>query len=205
MRGKFIVLEGMEGSGKTTNREFVADLVKAHGAELVVTREPGGTDLAEQLRSLLLHYDAEPVEPLTELLLMFAARKQHLEQRILPALDRGCWVLCDRFVDATYAYQGGGRGFDVDTIKTLEGVCLQRFVPDWVIVLDVPCDVSAERVKARGQEDRFEREQRAFFERVRSTYLERAKSADRYNVIDATQALSQVQADIQRHFERRFG
>lgn len=195
----------MEGSGKTTNREFVADLVKAHGAELVVTREPGGTDLAEQLRSLLLHYDAEPVEPLTELLLMFAARKQHLEQRILPALDRGCWVLCDRFVDATYAYQGGGRGFDVDTIKTLEGVCLQRFVPDWVIVLDVPCDVSAERVKARGQEDRFEREQRAFFERVRSTYLERAKSADRYNVIDATQALSQVQADIQRHFERRFG
>lgn len=204
--GQFIVLEGMEGSGKTTNLAYLKQLIEAQEIDLDVTREPGGTAIAEKLRDLLLHDSNEKIDSTTELLLMFAARQQHLQQRILPTLKQGTWVLCDRFIDATYAYQGGGRGFENTSIAVLEKLCgLQKVMPDWVIILDVPCEVSAQRVRDRGiKEDRFEREQRAFFERVRSVYLERATQSKHYSVIDASQSLASVQAEIKRLFKYRY-
>ena len=168
MLGQFIVLEGMEGAGKTTNLTFLQSLIESHlmkfgEMSLCTTREPGGTALAEKLRALLLKDAEEAIEPLTELLLMFAARTQHLKQRIIPTLQQGDWVLCDRFVDATYAYQGSGRGFDKQIIEQLEQWCVGQRVPDWVIVLDLPAEVSRQRVLDRGMADHFEKESPDFF------------------------------------------
>lgn len=197
MTGKFITLEGIEGVGKSTNTDFVADLVKAAGHDVVVTREPGGTPLAERLREIALHHDDEPVPALAELLIMFAARSLHLENLIKPAIVRGEWVVCDRFTDATYAYQGGGRGQDVERISALEGWVQTGIQPDLTILLDADPEIGMSRAAQRSAADRFERERQEFFQRVRLAYLARAdKYKSRFRVIDAAQPLDKVQKNI---------
>ena len=195
MRGAFITLEGTEGVGKSTNVEFVCASVRAAGLEVVSTREPGGTPLAEEIRGLLLQVRNEPVASLAELLLVFAARSQHLAQTIEPALNAGRWVVCDRFTDATYAYQGGGRGVSMETIATLENMVHGNLQPDLTLCLDAPFEAVAARISGR-ERDRFEREQRVFFDRVRANYLARARSHPRFVAIDAARSLDRVQADI---------
>lgn len=197
MSGLFITLEGPEGAGKSTNREYLAELLMQAGIEVVLTREPGGTPLAERIRELLLAPDSEVMAVDTELLLMFAARAQHLAGVIRPALARGAVVLCDRFTDATYAYQGGGRGLAYERIAILEQFVQGDLRPDLTLVFDLPVEVGLARAAARGKLDRFEKEQQSFFEAVRQTYLARAAQApERYRVLDAAQPLSQVQADL---------
>lgn len=197
MSGLFITLEGPEGAGKSTNREYLAELLVQAGIEVVLTREPGGTPLAERIRELLLAPDSEIMAVDTELLLMFAARAQHLAGVIRPALARGAVVLCDRFTDATYAYQGGGRGLAYERIAILEQFVQGDLRPDLTLVFDLPVEVGLARAAARGKLDRFEQEQQSFFEAVRQTYLARAAQApERYRVLDAAQPLSQVQADL---------
>jgi dTMP kinase len=196
-KGRFITLEGIEGVGKTTNLAFIQQQLLARGHEVVRTREPGGTPLAESIRELLLAPRDENVAELTELLLMFAARAQHIEQCIRPALQRGAWVLCDRFTDATYAYQGGGRGLDQSRIAQLETLVQGTLRPDLTILLDLPAWQGMARARARSTPDRFEAEAEAFFERVRECYLQRAAAEpERFAVIDASPALDQVQARI---------
>lgn len=199
MNGLFITLEGPEGAGKTTNRAFLAERLRAAGREVLLTREPGGTPLAERIRELLLTPSDEAMCSDTELLLMFAARAQHLDQVIRPALAAGKTVLCDRFTDATYAYQGGGRGLGEERIAVLENFVQGALRPDLTLVFDLPVEVGLARAAARGQLDRFEREGRAFFEAVRQAYLRRAaRSPERYRVIDASQALPRVQQQLER-------
>ncbi len=201
MSGLFITLEGPEGAGKSTNREYLAELLVQAGIEVVLTREPGGTPLAERIRELLLAPDSEVMAVDTELLLMFAARAQHLAGVIRPALARGAVVLCDRFTDATYAYQGGGRGVAYERIAILEQFVQGDLRPDLTLVFDLPVEVGLARAAARGKLDRFEQEQQSFFEAVRQTYLARAAQApERYRVLDAAQPLSQVQADLSALF-----
>ena len=195
VRGAFITLEGTEGVGKTTNLEFACATIRRAGIDAVETREPGGTPLAEEIRELLLAVREEPVAAIAELLLVFAARGQHLAGTIEPALQAGSWVVCDRFTDATYAYQGGGRGIDEATIAALENMVHGHLQPDLTLVLDAPYDAVAARLSGRTR-DRFEREQRDFFERVRAGYLRRAAQLPRCVVIDATRALDAVQIDI---------
>lgn len=198
-QGRFITVEGTEGVGKSTNLAFIRDWLRARGREVLVTREPGGTPLAEALRELLLAPREEAVEPMAELLTIFAARAQHLHQKIRPALARGQWVLCDRFTDSTYAYQGGGRGFDQSAIAELETLVQGDLRPDLTVVLDIEVAEGLARAGQRSEPDRFEREQVDFFERVRAVYRERAATApDRYAVVDAGQPLEQVQAEIAR-------
>jgi len=195
--GLFITLEGPEGAGKSTNRDYLAQLLGGSGREVVLTREPGGTPLAERIREILLAPAAEPMAVDTELLLMFAARAQHLAQVVRPALARGALVLCDRFVDATYAYQGGGRGVPVERIAILEAFVLGDLQPDLTLVFDLPVEIGLARAARRGALDRFEQEQRAFFDAVRQTYLQRAQAMpERYSVIDASRTLAEVQADL---------
>ena len=194
-RGSFITLEGTEGVGKSTNLQVVTDTVAAAGFAVVTTREPGGTVLAEAIRELLLANHSEPMADLTELLLVFAARAQHINQVIEPALAAGRWVVCDRFTDATYAYQGGGRGFDNDIIAQLETLVQGELRPDLTVYLDVSVEVAAARI-ARREHDRFEREAREFFERVRARYLALAEASSRYRVIDAGNELDQVRVDV---------
>lgn len=194
MTGLFITLEGPEGAGKSTNREYLAQQLRAAGKDVVLTREPGGTPLAERIREVLLAPSDEPMDPDAELLLMFAARAQHIARVIRPALQRGAVVLCDRFTDATYAYQGGGRGLPVARIATLERFVQGDLQPDLTLVFDLPVEIGLARATARGRLDRFEQEGRAFFEAVRSTYLARAASDPvRYRIVDAAQSLAQVQ------------
>lgn len=195
--GLFITLEGPEGAGKSTNRDYLAELLGSGGREVVLTREPGGTPLAERIREILLAPAAEPMAVDTELLLMFAARAQHLAQVVRPALARGALVLCDRFVDATYAYQGGGRGVPVERIATLEAFVLGDLEPDLTLVFDLPVEIGLARAARRDALDRFEQEQRAFFEAVRQTYLDRAQAVPaRYRLIDASRSLAEVQAEL---------
>ncbi len=194
MSGLFITLEGPEGAGKSTNRDYLATRLGELGIEVLLTREPGGTPLAERIRELLLAPSDEPMAADTELLLVFAARAQHLAQVIRPALARGCVVLCDRFTDATYAYQGGGRGLLQARIATLENFVQGELRPDLTLVFDLPVEIGLARAAARGQLDRFEREARSFFEAVRQTYLQRAAAEpQRYRIVDAAQPLEQVQ------------
>lgn len=196
--GKFITLEGTEGVGKTTNRQFIQDYFKAKSLPLCVTREPGGTPLAEEVRELLLAKRDENVDEQAELLLVFAARAQHLNQVILPALKRGEWVLCDRFTDATYAYQGAGRGLSLTTIEALEELVQGELRPDLTIVLDIDVETGLARAGERAALDRFESEAVEFFHRVRAGYQQRvASSPERYAVVDAGQPLEKVQQDIQ--------
>lgn len=197
MTGLFITLEGPEGAGKSTNREYLAERLREQGVDVLLTREPGGTPLAERIRELLLAPSDEPMAADTELLLVFAARAQHLQQVIRPALARGCVVLCDRFTDATYAYQGGGRGLSTARIAQLEQFVQGELRPDLTLIFDLPVEVGLARAAARGRLDRFEQEQRSFFASVRHAYLARAEqSPQRYRVLDAGQSLAQVQADI---------
>lgn len=201
-RGRFITFEGTEGVGKSTQITQAVEFLQARGIRVLVTREPGGTPMAEAIRTLLLEPRDESVHEITELLLMFAARAQHLHTRILPALGAGQWVLCDRFTDATFAYQGGGRGVDPERIAILEQLVQDNVRPDHVFLLDAPIEVGMTRARNRGALDRFEQETVAFFERVRGCYRDRAGlSPERYHIIDATRTLEQVSADIRQHLQ----
>jgi len=195
--GKFITIEGTEGVGKSTNIAFVQRYLESKGISVVVTREPGGTPLAEQIRGVLLENRDEKMDETAELLLVFAARAQHLSQVIMPALSRGDWVLCDRFTDATYAYQGGGRGLDTSLIALLEQQVQSDIRPDLTLLLDIDVQQGLVRAGHRGDLDRFENEHVAFFEKVRETYLLLSKKNPlRYAVIDAGQELDGVQQSI---------
>lgn len=197
MRGRFITVEGGEGVGKTTNLDYIRCALERAGKTVRVTREPGGTPLGERIRELLLDPTHQGMAADCELLLVFAARAQHLTKVIEPALATGEWVLCDRFTDATYAYQGGGRGLPRRQIEALEQLVQGDLRPDLTLLLDVPVDIGLARAEARSALDRFEREEAAFFERVRAAYLERAAAApQRYAVIDAGRPLSEVQDQI---------
>jgi len=196
-RGQFITFEGTEGVGKSTQLANAADTLESLGIGYIVTREPGGTPMAESIRELLLAPRDEPVNDITELLLMFAARAQHLNTRILPELDAGRWVLCDRFTDATFAYQGGGRGVPAERIAQLENLVQGDVRPDHVILLDAPVETGMTRARHRGELDRFEQEAVAFFERIRQTYLARAAGEPgRYHVVDASQPLQVVSEEV---------
>ncbi len=197
--GKFLTIEGTEGVGKSTNLAYVQNWLISRGIEVVVSREPGGTPLAEEIRGLLLARRDESVDETAELLLVFAARAQHLQQVIKPALARGAWVLCDRFTDATYAYQGGGRGLNVEVIAQLETLVQGELRPDLTLMLDIDVEQGLHRARERGELDRFENETIAFFERVRGVYGARACAAPgRYALINAGQALVNVQADVDK-------
>jgi dTMP kinase len=194
--GRFITLEGVDGAGKSTHLGFVAERLQALGHEVVVTREPGGTPLGETLRELLLHRDMDAG---TELLLMFAARQQHLAELIRPALARGAWVVSDRFTDASYAYQCGGRGIDAARVAALENWVQQGFAPDLTLLFDVPAEVAESRRSAARAADRFEREADSFFNRVRQAYLVRAQAEpERIRVLDARQSIAALQGEIAR-------
>jgi len=201
MRGRFITFEGGEGAGKSTQIARAAEWLRARGVEVVLTREPGGTPRAERLRTILLERDAEPMPQSCELLLMFAARATHLENLVRPAIERGAWVLCDRFTDATYAYQGGGRELPREQIDALAGIVHPDLWPDLTLLIDLPVDTGLARASSRngaGGPDRFESEQRAFFERVRATYLERAQAEPaRFRVIDGSRSLDAVTGGIE--------
>lgn len=199
MKGRFITIEGIEGVGKTTNIEFVKTWMTQQKIEFVSTREPGGTELGEQLRELLLH--GGEVCSQSELLMMFASRAQHLEQVIKPAIDEGKWVICDRFTDSTYAYQGGGREMKTDVIAQLEQLVHGDFQPHLTLLLDAPVEIGRARAAKRSVADRIEAEDLSFFNRVRDMFLTRAQAAERFTVIDATQSLDAVQADIEKCLE----
>ncbi|GBG13041.1 dTMP kinase [Novimethylophilus kurashikiensis] len=193
-RGKFITLEGVDGAGKSTHIPLITELLRAGGRELIVTREPGGTQLAERLREMLLH-DAMCAE--TETLLMFAARREHLAQVILPALERGAWVLSDRFTDASFAYQHGGRGVSASKIETLERWVQESLQPDMTLLFDVPVAVSCQRLAGARDPDRFEQENADFFERIRTAYLERARQfPQRFRIIDAGRTIPEIQETL---------
>lgn len=197
-RGKFITLEGIDGAGKSTHLAWVAQRLRQQGCELVVTREPGGTPLGEKLREVLLDR-RQSMHPETEALLMFAARREHLDKVILPALNGGKWVLCDRFTDASFAYQGGGRGLDPAKLEILEDWVQRGLQPDLTLFFDVPVTVGRERIKGIKELDRFEVEQAAFFERVRAAYLERARRfPERIQIIDASHSLEFIEKELEK-------
>jgi dTMP kinase len=199
--GKFITVEGIEGVGKSTNIEFLAALIEEKGLKVIRTREPGGTPMAERIRSLLLEHGEEPMTDIAELLLFFASRSLHIQNAIKPALQAGQWVVCDRFTDASRAYQGDGRGLNQDTINTLADWVQEDLQPDMTVLLDAPAEVGMDRAGRRGAADRLEIEKTDFYARVREGYLALAKSEPhRFIVIDASRPLSQVQADIAENF-----
>jgi dTMP kinase len=193
----FITVEGIEGAGKSSNIAFTESLLRSHGHDVLLTREPGGTPLGEELRELLLGHRHDGMHDLTELLLMFAARAEHLHGKILPALESGKWVICDRFTDATYAYQGGGRQLDTSAIVTLENLVQGSTRPDLTLLLDLPVETGLARAAKRSEPDRFERQKLEFFQRVRQAYLEIARQQPaRVKVVDASLELDQVQQQI---------
>lgn len=197
-RGRFITVEGIEGAGKSTHLAAVRDLIEQAGHRVVLTREPGGTVLGEAVRDLLLRTDAGPMSADAELLLMFGARAEHLTRVIRPALSAGDWVLCDRFTDATYAYQGGGRGIPEERIAVLERWVHGDLQPDLTLLLDLPVATGLARVARRGAEDRFEREEQSFFERVRATYQARAKRfPERFRVVDTDADPAEVRRRVE--------
>jgi dTMP kinase len=205
-RGRFITLEGGEGVGKSTNLAFAAGVLKAAGIDVQCTREPGGTPLAERIRELIVTPCGEPMPPAAELLLMFAARAIHLENRIRPALEAGRWVLCDRFTDASYAYQGAARELGEEPVRWLEEYVQRGLRPDLTLLLDADPEIGLARARAREQScsdaDRFEQERLAFFRRVREGYLARARAdAERFRTVDATQSLEGVQSELRNHLK----
>jgi len=194
-KGKFITLEGIDGAGKSTHLPWIAEQLRVHHPEVVMTREPGGTPLGEKLREVLLR---QTMHPETETLLMFAARREHLDKVILPALMRGACVVSDRFSDASFAYQGGGRGLESDKLEILEQWVQQGLQPDLTLLFDVPVAICKQRLSGNARFDRFEGEQEMFFENVRSAYLKRAaRYPKRFRVIDATQSVEQVNKQLQ--------
>ncbi|MCU7833949.1 MAG: dTMP kinase [gamma proteobacterium symbiont of Taylorina sp.] len=199
VRGKFITIEGSEGAGKSTNIQYIQNYLQAKNIDFVVTREPGGTPIAEKIRELLLDRQNSSLCEDAELLLMFAARAQHLNELIVPALESGKWVISDRFTDATYAYQGGGRGLSEEKIAQLEQWVQGELRPDTTILLDIPVEQGMERVRQRGETDRFEQEKLPFFSRVRDTYLKLAReNPQRFHIVDTQPAIDEVykQLDI---------
>ncbi|VAW44415.1 Thymidylate kinase [hydrothermal vent metagenome] len=207
MQGQFITLEGTEGGGKSTNLQWMESFLIEQGIDVVVTREPGGTEIGEAVRTILLNKDFGAMCDDTELLLMFAARAQHIQEKIKPALAKGKWVISDRFTDATYAYQGGARGVDKARIAQIEQWVQQGFQPNLTFIFDLPVEIGMARVLSRSQEtgqviDRFEQEKQVFFENVRAAYLERASQAPaRYEVLDASQPINTVQQQIQTRLQ----
>ena len=198
-RGKFITLEGIDGAGKSTHVGAIAEFLRGRGKEVVVTREPGGTPLGEKLRAVLL---SQSMDVETETLLMFAARREHIAQVIAPALAQGRWVVSDRFTDATYAYQGSGRGMAKDRIAALERWVHEGLKPDLTLIFDVPVEVAQARL-AQNRKDRFESENKAYFERVRAGYLERAAAEPRrVRVVDASQALPNIKKEVEELISR---
>jgi len=196
-RGKFITIDGVEGAGKSTQIDFIYNLLKSKGIKLILTREPGGTDLGARIRELLLGNDIDSMHSDTELLLMFADRNEHIQTKVIPALESGHWVLSDRFTDASYAYQGGGRGLDVKRIAELEKWVLQGFVPDLTFLLDVDIELGMRRIKSRGMKDRIEQETMDFFARVRDSYIQRSQMfPDRIKLIDATKSIENTSQQI---------
>lgn len=204
-RACFITVEGSEGVGKSTNLGLIAACLREAGFSVQETREPGGTAFAERIRDLLLDpHQGEPIHAMTELLLLFAARAQHLAEVIEPALAAGCWVLCDRFTDATYAYQGGGRGMSGAVIATLEQLVQGQRQPDLTLLFDAPVHVGRQRAAQRGAADRFEGEESAFFEAVRQAYLARAEAEpERFLLIDASRSLTEVQQQLRQGLAER--
>ena len=201
---KFITLEGIEGVGKTSNRDYIRALLEESGKQCIVTREPGGTPLGESLRELLLQHSDDQMSDDAELLMMFAARAEHIKKVIQPALDADQYVLCDRFTEATYAYQGGGRQLDVSKIADLESWVQGDLRPDLTIILDAPVEVGRERAGKRSAPDRIEKEKNDFFDRVRNAYLDLAKQhPDRICTVDASLTLEQVQAQIKKQLQDR--
>jgi dTMP kinase len=195
VRGKFVTLEGVDGAGKSTHQKFIADFVAMRAPHVIQTREPGGTDLAERLRESIL---SRPMAPEVETLLLFAARADHVARVIRPALEAGTWVVCDRFTDATAAYQGAGKGVPRDLIERLAAAAHAGLTPDRTLVFDCTFDVSRKRLQGKTL-DRFEREDRAFFERVRAAYLERSRAEpQRMRVIDASAALPEIRKTLER-------
>ena len=196
--GRFITIEGIEGVGKSTNVDFIANFLRKSGKQVIETREPGGTPVAEKIRDILLNSRPDELSGISELLLMFAARASHLNDLVIPAINRGKWVVSDRFTDATYAYQGGGREMELTTISQLKHLVQGPLTPDLTILLDAPPELTVERRQKRGTTDRFETEDLAFFTRVRNGYLAIAEAEpERLKVIDATVALPQVQSQIE--------
>lgn len=206
-RGKFVTIEGIEGAGKSTVLDFIKDYLtsSAVNIKVVSTREPGGTEIAEDIRDILLRHpgSSESIRPETELLLIFAGRAQHISQCILPALLAGNWVICDRFIDASYAYQGGGRKVDIDFIKVLDRQIVGQLYPDLTLLLDVPVEIGMKRAESRlFTKDRIENETLEFFENVRSVYLQRAKlEQNRIKVIDASCELAEVYAKVRSNLD----
>ena len=197
-RGKFITVEGIEGTGKTTNIDFLTGLIEARGHSVVRTREPGGTPMAEKIRQLLLDHGQEPLPSIAELLLFFAARSLHIRNTIVPALKDGRWVICDRFTDASRAYQGCGRGLELDRIERLAEWVQEGLEPDLTLLLDAPAETGMARAKSRGAGDRMDNEELAFYQRVRTGYLTLAgMHPERFVVIDASVELAAVQAAIE--------
>lgn len=195
MRGKFVTLEGMDGAGKSTHQKFVADFVATRAPHVIQTREPGGTDLAERLRQAIL---SDPMSPEVETLLLFAARADHVARVIRPALEAGTWVVCDRFTDATAAYQGAGKGVPADLIERLAAAAHPGLIPDRTLVFDCSFEISRKRLQGKTL-DRFEREERAFFERVRAAYLERSRAEpQRIRVVDAGLPLPEIRKALER-------
>jgi len=198
--GKFITIEGQDGAGKSTNVEVIKERLTYHGITYVHTREPGGTEFGEKIRELILNSADDKFGDKAELLLIFAARAQHLQQVIIPALDRGDWVLCDRFTDATYAYQGGGRGISSNDIGLLESFVQGSLRPDLTLLLDLPVEVGESRAGQRSKPDRFEQQKLEFKQRIRDAYLSlAAMSPERVKVVDANQDLAAVKQSIVAH------
>ncbi|MBT4245201.1 dTMP kinase [Candidatus Thioglobus sp.] len=196
-KGKFITIDGVEGSGKSTQIDLICSYLQRKGIDVVRTREPGGTDLGEKIRSLLLDVDNKEMHSDTELLLMFSSRNELIQNKIIPALNKGSWVVSDRFTDASFAYQGGGRMLDLNRISKLESWVLGEFQPNLTLFLDVSVDVGMQRVEARAAKDRIELEERAFFERVRSVFIDRSKSyPERIKLIDASGSISEIHNNI---------
>tara|TARA_B100000809_G_scaffold243448_1_gene268457 strand:- start:13 stop:630 length:618 start_codon:yes stop_codon:yes gene_type:complete len=196
-KGKFITVDGVEGAGKSTQIDLICSYLQRKGVEVVRTREPGGTDLGEKIRTLLLDVDNKEMHSDTELLLMFSSRNELIQNKIIPALNKGTWVVSDRFTDASFAYQGGGRMLDLDRISKLESWVLGEFQPDLTLLLDVSVDIGMTRIEARAAKDRIELEERAFFERVRSVFIDRSKSyPERIKLIDASGSISEIHNKI---------
>ena len=198
-RGKFITIDGLEGAGKSTQIDFIKKYLSARNRDVFLTREPGGTDLGERLRVLLLDKNIDAMNSDTELLLMFAARNEHVKKVIVPKLEQGVWVISDRFTDASYAYQGGGRGIPLERIEELEKWTLKDFVPDMTFLLDLDVELGLSRVEQRGEKDRFEEEHKDFFNKVREIFSNRAsKYPERIKLIDASKNIDETSSQIKK-------